>query len=107
MNYMGVDMPMEFKVNGDDLYMKMSASQGSVSYVQEYYVVGGKMYILDSAKKTYSVSNNRIRHNTLTLPSSIAPTHRAVRLRNRCARTAYHIGFMAVCRSISARKSRM
>ncbi len=58
MNYMGVDMPMEFKVNGDDVYMKMSASQGSVSYVQEYYVVGGKMYILDSAKKTYSVSNN-------------------------------------------------
>ena len=58
MNYMGVDMPMEFKVNGDDIYMKMSASQGSVSYVQEYYVVGGKMYILDSAKKTYSVSNN-------------------------------------------------
>ncbi len=58
MNYMGIDMPMEFKANGDNVYMKISASQGGVSYAQEYYIIDGKTYILDSTKKTYSVSTN-------------------------------------------------
>lgn len=58
MNYMGIDMPMEFKVNGDNVYMKISASQGGVSYAQEYYIIDGKTYILDFTKKSYSVSTN-------------------------------------------------
>lgn len=54
MKYMGVEMPIEFQKNGNDFHLKMSASMGQVSYVQEYYVVGGKTYILDPSKKTYS-----------------------------------------------------
>ena len=39
-----------------------------------------------------------------TLPFCIAPMHRAVRLRNRCARTVFRIVSMVACRSISARR---
>ena len=54
MKYMGVDMPIDFEVNGDEFHLKMSASAGGQSMVQEYYCVGGYTYVLDSTKKTYN-----------------------------------------------------
>ena len=54
MKYMGVDMPIDFEVNGDEFHLKMSAAAGGQSMVQEYYCVGGYTYVLDSTKKTYN-----------------------------------------------------
>lgn len=54
MKYMGVDMPIDFAVNGDDFHMKMSASAGGRSMVQEYYCVGGYTYVLNHSTKTYN-----------------------------------------------------
>ena len=54
MKYMGVDMPIDFAVNGDEFHMKMSASAGGQSMVQEYYCVGGYTYVLNHSTKTYN-----------------------------------------------------
>lgn len=54
MKYMGVDMPIEFQMNGEEFHMKMTASSGSVSMIQEYYCVGGFTYVLNHTTKTYN-----------------------------------------------------
>ena len=54
MNYYGIEMPIEFQKNGDDFHLKMTAASGQVSVVNDYYVIAGKTYILDAAKKSYS-----------------------------------------------------
>ncbi len=54
MKYAGIDMPIEFKKNGNDFYFKMSVSQGQVSVVQEYYYINGTTYSLNAKNKTYT-----------------------------------------------------
>lgn len=49
----GADIKIIFKINGNDFYMNVAASQGAVSQTQEMYFVGNVSYILDSATKTY------------------------------------------------------
>lgn len=64
MKYMGVDMPIDLKMNGEDFSMKVTASAGTANYAQEYVCVNNVTYVLDHAKKQYTKYQGAARNAT-------------------------------------------